>query len=70
MDNLTFDAFERKTLMAKIIPQNGKYLSCGLLYKGDLVPKNVSTSFAKLKTKRTINFADWQLCGFKVGINY
>ena len=41
-----------------------------LLYRGDVVPKDVNAAVATIKTKRTIQFVDWSPGGFKVGINY
>lgn len=45
-------------------------MACCLLYRGDLVPKDVNAAIAHIKTKRTIQFVDWCPTGFKVGINY
>ena len=45
-------------------------MACCLLYRGDMVPKDVSAAIATIKTKRTIQFVDWCPTGFKVGINY
>ena len=45
-------------------------MACCLLYRGDVVPKDVNASIATIKTKRTIQFVDWCPTGFKVGINY
>ena len=42
----------------------------GLLYRGDVVPKDVNVAIASIKTKKTIQFVDWCPTGFKVGINY
>jgi tubulin alpha len=41
-----------------------------LLYRGDVVPRDVNAAIAKLKKQRTIQFVDWCPTGFKVGINY
>ena len=41
-----------------------------LLYRGDVVPKDVNAAIATIKTKRSIQFVDWCPTGFKVGINY
>ena len=41
-----------------------------MMYRGDVVPKDVNASVATIKTKRTIQFVDWSPTGFKVGINY
>ena len=56
--------------MVKCDPRHGKYMACCLLYRGDVVPKDVNASIAQIKTKRSIQFVDWCPTGFKVGINY
>merc|ERR1719464_2186065 len=45
-------------------------MACCMLYRGDVVPKDVNAAVATIKTKRTIQFVDWCPTGFKVGINY
>merc|ERR1719216_837516 len=45
-------------------------MSCCMLYRGDVVPKDVNAAIATIKTKRTIQFVDWCPTGFKCGINY
>lgn len=44
----------------------GKYMACCLLYRGDVVPKDVNSAIAAIKTKRQIQFVDWCPTGFKV----
>ena len=56
--------------MVKCDPRNGKYMAICLLYRGDVVPRDVNASIAKLKKQSTIQFVDWCPTGFKVGINY
>merc|ERR1711879_162827 len=56
--------------MVKCDPRHGKYMACCMLYRGDVVPKDVNSAIATIKTKRTIQFVDWCPTGFKVGINY
>ena len=51
-------------------PRHGKYMACCMMYRGDVVPKDVNAAIATVKTKRTIQFVDWSPGGFKVGINY
>lgn len=41
-------------------------MACCLLYRGDVVPKDVQAAVATIKTKRTIQFVDWCPTGFKV----
>ena len=63
-------AFEPASMMAKCDPRHGKYMACCMMYRGDVVPKDVNAAVATIKTKRTIQFVDWCPTGFKVGINY
>ena len=41
-----------------------------LLYRGDVVPKDVNAAIASIKSQKSIQFVDWCPTGFKVGINY
>merc|ERR1712243_295459 len=67
---ITNACFEPANQMVKCDPRHGKYMSCCLLYRGDVVPKDVNASIATIKTKRNVQFVDWCPTGFKVGINY
>ncbi|KAK1906678.1 Tubulin alpha chain [Dissostichus eleginoides] len=62
--------FEPANQFVKCDPRHGKYMACFLLYRGDVVPKDVNAAIATIKTKRSIRFVDWCPTGFKVGINY
>ncbi len=44
-------------------------MACCMLYRGDVLPRDVSASIATIKTKRTVQFVDWCLTPFRVGIN-
>ena len=68
--DITNSCFEPANQMVKCDPRHGKYMACCLLYRGDIVPKDVTSAIANIKTKRTIQFVDWCPTGFKVGINY
>ncbi|PFX20480.1 tubulin alpha-1A chain-like isoform X1 [Stylophora pistillata] len=67
---ITSACFESANQMVKCDPRLGKYMACCLLFRGDVVPKDVNAAIASIKTKRTIQFVDWCPTGFKVGINY
>ena len=54
----------------KCDPLLGKYMVCGLMYRGDVAPKDANAAVATIKTKHTIQFVDWCPSGFKCGINY
>jgi len=68
--DLTSGVFEPANMMAKCDPRHGKYMACCLMFRGDVVPKDVNAAIANIKTKRTIQFVDWCPTGFKCGINY
>ncbi|RNF17776.1 putative epsilon tubulin, partial [Trypanosoma cruzi] len=61
--------FEPASMMTKCDPRHGKYMACCLMYRGDVVPKDVNAAVATIKTKRTIQFVDWSPAGFKSGIS-
>jgi len=67
---ITSSAFEPSSMMAKCDPRQGKYMACCLMYRGDVVPKDVNAAVTNIKTKKSIQFVDWCPTGFKVGINY
>jgi tubulin alpha len=56
-------------MMVKCDAKNGKYMSCCLMFRGDVVPKDVKSSIAKIKGKKTVTFVDWAPTGFKCGIS-
>merc|ERR1712045_197751 len=66
---ITMSAFEPAAMMVKCDPRHGKYMACCMMYRGDVVPKDVNAAIATIKTKRTIQFVDWCPTGFKCGIN-
>ncbi|KAA8591470.1 hypothetical protein FQN60_002413 [Etheostoma spectabile] len=70
VSQITNACFEPANQLVKCDPRHGKYMACCLLYRGDVVPKDVNAAIASIKTKRSIQFVDWCPTGFKVGINY
>ncbi|KHN04307.1 Tubulin alpha-3/alpha-5 chain [Glycine soja] len=42
------------SMMAKCDPRHDRYMACCLMYRGDVVPKDVNAAFATIKTKRTV----------------
>ncbi|KAK4302226.1 hypothetical protein Pmani_025676 [Petrolisthes manimaculis] len=67
---ITNSCFDRSNQMVKCDPSNGKYMACCLLYRGDVVPKDVNAGISTIKAKKSIQFVDWCPTGFKVGINH
>lgn len=70
VDEMTKTCFESDYQMVKCNPKDGKYMAVCLLYRGDVVPKDVNASIAQIKVQKSIQFVDWCPTGFKVGINY
>ena len=68
--DITKACFQASNQMVKCDPCHGKYMACCMLYRGDVVPKDVNSAIATIKAQRTIQFVDWCPTGFKVGINY
>ena len=66
---ITNACFEPANQLVKCDPRHGKYMACCLLFRGDVVPKDVNAAIATIKTKRTIQFVDWCPTGFKVFAN-
>ena len=70
VQDITRACFESASQMVKCDPRLGKYMACCLLYRGDVVPKDVNAAIATMKLNKSIQFVDWCPTGFKVGINY
>ncbi|KAF5276897.1 hypothetical protein FQA39_LY06448 [Lamprigera yunnana] len=70
VSELTNSLFESTNHMVVCDARRGKYMSCVILYRGDVLPKDVNLAIASIKTKKCIQFVDWCPTGFKVGINY
>ena len=66
---LTTASFDPRNQMVKCDPREGKFMSCVLLYRGDVAPNEVQSSIANIKTQRNIQFVSWCPTGFKTGIN-
>ena len=48
---ITSACFEPASMMAKCDPRHGKYMACALLYRGDVVPKDVNAAVATIKVR-------------------
>jgi len=77
---LTNSAFESSTIfhfnlmasgntMVSCNTNNGKYLACCLMYRGDVVPKDISAAIATTRSKTSVQFVDWVPTTFKCGLN-
>ena len=66
MDEITKACFEPTSQMVRCDPRQGKYMAVCLLYRGDVVPKDVNAAIASIKNNKTVQFVDWCPTGFKV----
>lgn len=62
-------AFDPSNCLLNVNTKNGKYMSCTMLFRGDVTPTDVSKSIQFIKQKREIKFVEWCPTGFKFGIN-
>ncbi|KAF0883011.1 TBAL3 protein, partial [Crocuta crocuta] len=69
VSDLTAACFDFSSQLVKCNPRLGKYMACCLLYRGDVVPKDVDAAIAAMKSRNSVQFVDWCPTGFKVGIN-
>lgn len=67
--DLTNEAFDNNNIMVKCDLARGKFMSCCMLYRGDVIPKDVNAAISTVKSKKHIMFVDWSPTGFKIGIN-
>ena len=67
---ITNACFEPGNQMVKCDPRTGKYMATCLLYRGDVVTRDVQNAVAQIKTKKTVQLVDWCPTGFKIGICY
>nr|XP_053626557.1 tubulin alpha-3 chain-like [Cherax quadricarinatus] len=67
--DMTTACFDLSTQMTTCNPVNGKYMSCCLLYRGDVTPNDVQRAICDVKLKKTVQFVEWCPTGFKIGIN-
>ena len=70
VDEITKNCFEPENQMVKCDPRKGKYMAICLLYRGDVVPKDVNAAIAQMKVNKTVQFVDWCPTGFKVSHIY
>jgi len=68
VQEITQAAFEAENLLVKCDPRKGKYMATCLMYRGDVVAKEVNDATSSIKTKSTVQFVDWVPTGFKNGI--
>ncbi|XGW10725.1 hypothetical protein V3C99_012327 [Haemonchus contortus] len=67
--DITTMCLEATSQMVKCDLREGKNMAVCLLYRGDVVPKDVNSAIEHIKRMHTLEFVSWCPTGFKVGIN-
>ncbi|RVE49223.1 hypothetical protein evm_006115 [Chilo suppressalis] len=67
---LLMSCFEPANQMVKCDPITGRYMSCCLLFRGDVNPNDINSAINQIKNMRSIQFVSWSPTGFKIGVNY
>jgi len=70
VSEITNAAFEPENMLVKCDPRKHKYIATCLMYRGDVVSKEITDTVTALKNKPTVQFVDWVPTGFKCGINH
>lgn len=66
VNELTRECFEPNSHMLNCDVRLGHYMACCLLYRGDVVPKDVNEAIAAIKAMRSVQRVRWCPTGFKV----
>ncbi|XP_014246076.1 tubulin alpha-8 chain-like isoform X1 [Cimex lectularius] len=69
VSTMTNNCFDDSHRLMRCPVDAGRYMSCCLLYRGDITPKDVNAAIAQAKLKKTVKFVEWSPTGFKVGLN-
>jgi len=69
IQEITNASFESENMMVKCDAKKGKYMAVCMMYRGDVVSKDVSDAVNNIKNKASVQFVDWSPAGFKCGIN-
>lgn len=62
-------AFDARNQLVKCDPKDGKYMSCCMLYRGDICGMEINRAIQEIKENRKGMFVDWSPTSFKIGIN-
>ncbi|XP_053604884.1 tubulin alpha chain-like [Plodia interpunctella] len=66
---LLMSCFEPANQMVKCDPRQGSYMSCCLLFRGDVNTNDINSAINQIKQMRSIKFVSWSPTGFKIGVN-
>lgn len=66
--DIVSSVFDNDNQMLRVNNTDAKYMSCSLLFRGEVSPYHVYIALAEMKQQRNIDFVKWCNTGFKVGI--
>lgn len=70
VQQITSECFDPANHMVRCDPRIGAYMSCCLLYRGNIKSKNeINNAIGFLKGTKSIRFVNWTPTGFKTGLN-
>ncbi|EDR24133.1 tubulin alpha-1 chain [Entamoeba dispar SAW760] len=70
VQELTSSLFDPNSLMIQFDDINkGKFMSCCMMYRGDVSSREVNLAVSGIKRQNTVPFVGWCPCSFKCGIN-
>ncbi|XP_072758847.1 tubulin alpha-2 chain [Anoplolepis gracilipes] len=70
VQQITSECFEPANHMVRCDPRIGAYMSCCLLYRGNVENRSeINNAIGFLKGTKSIRFVNWTPTGFKIGLN-
>uniref|UniRef100_T1HGX2 Tubulin alpha chain n=1 Tax=Rhodnius prolixus TaxID=13249 RepID=T1HGX2_RHOPR len=69
VQTITSNCFDYSHRLVRCESEYGRYISCCLLYRGDVTPKDINGAIALIKQKKNVQFVQWSPTGFKIGMN-
>lgn len=66
---ITSQVFDARNQLVKSDPREGKYMSCCLLYRGEVCGIEINRGIQDIRENRQGMFVDWSPTSFKIGIN-
>lgn len=67
-NQLMVSCFDPSNQMVKCDPRAGHYMSCCVLFRGDVSPNDINTSIEQIRNMRGVKFVSWSPTGFKVNV--
>lgn len=65
---ITNAVFDPENQLVKCDLRTAKFMSCCLLYRGDVTPRDANAAIAQIKSRHDIPFVDWCPISFKAAI--